>query len=358
MSRILSAPIDVTLSLTPKCNLLCRHCFAANKMSECSHSMGLSEWKKVIDQLADIKVFRVLFSGGEPLLFDGFIELCEYTISKHINCSLNTNGTLITPNLARWIKNLPFRGRISVSLDGASEEVHEYMRGPGTFERTLRGIKYLLNEGVFTQIFFVVTNHNWSEIKDIVYFAEKIGCSRVYLNEVYPVGNGDINSADLVLTKQNFVKAIKLCSQLIDEGYASFISGTLPSKVKLYNEIILRKKSGYICTESGMNGCGNGSKSFVINYDGEVSPCEMLLGIKCGNVLSTSITDIWHNSIVLNEFRKFATVKVEDLEGCRSCCIKDICDGGCRAIPYIKDNICGDCGCLLRNIEAGDECSW
>lgn len=355
MNKVLSAPINVTLSLTPKCNLSCRHCFAAKKMSECVHSMDLNEWKTVIDQLADAKIFRVLFSGGEPLLFDGFVELCEYTVSKHINCSLNTNGILITPDLAAWIKRLPFRGRISVSLDGATKETHEYMRGANTFGKTLTGIKYLLNEDVFTQIFFVVTNHNWREIKDIVYMAKNMGCSTVYLNEVYPVGNGDVNSEDLVLTRENFVNAIKLCSQLIEEGYSDFISGTLLSKVKLYNEFNLRRKSGYVCTESSINGCGNGSKSIVINYDGTVSPCEMLLGVSCGNVLSDSVTNIWHNSTVLNEFREFANVKVEDLEGCKNCCIKDICDGGCRAIPYIKGNICGECGCLLCNIESGGE---
>ena len=91
MNDILSAPCEVALEITGRCNLNCKYCFS----DKCNKDMHLSDVKKVLDQVDNMNVFEVCISGGEPFLHPNILEIFDYCSKKKFNVSIVTNGTLL-----------------------------------------------------------------------------------------------------------------------------------------------------------------------------------------------------------------------------------------------------------------------
>ena len=137
----LSAPINVTWEITRRCNLNCIHCLSSSS-TESADELSFEESRSIVDQLAVLKVFEINFGGGEPLLKDYFLPLLHYIHSKSMVTCISTNGTVLTDEALEC-----FTGNrlvnIQVSLDGATPEVNDRIRGEGTFKRIIKGIERL-----------------------------------------------------------------------------------------------------------------------------------------------------------------------------------------------------------------------
>ena len=117
--RTLSAPFKVQLLVTKECNLRCTYCCAAeSRRFENEPELSLSEWKSLLARLKKIGVLDVAFSGGEPFMLDGFMNiLSEARYLGFSLLSVDTNGTLITEATAQALRKLNIK-KIHVSLDG------------------------------------------------------------------------------------------------------------------------------------------------------------------------------------------------------------------------------------------------
>ena len=162
MSKLLSYPLSAVLSLTNNCNLNCLHCFNSSSKTYDTDD-EYQRWKKIIPILAEKRVFNVRYSGGEPLSVPWFQSIAEEVASFKINSGLNTNATYITSDIAKWIKKLPMRRDIIVGIDGLKNS-HEELRGYGTYDRSIRGLQFLINEDLKTIMFCVITKLNYNEI--------------------------------------------------------------------------------------------------------------------------------------------------------------------------------------------------
>ena len=87
--KFLSAPTNVFFELTNVCNLRCSHCF--NGEIKSNENLDVNEWKQIIDQISNMKVFYVKITGGEPFLYPGLFELLEYLDTVHLNYIIYTN---------------------------------------------------------------------------------------------------------------------------------------------------------------------------------------------------------------------------------------------------------------------------
>ena len=115
-------------------------------------------------------------------------ELAAYARDKGLRCVMSPNGTLITPESARKIKEAGFQ-RCSISIDGADAASHDAFRGvPGAFDASMRGIEYLKAEGVEFQINTTVTKSNLHSFKDIFHLCEKIGAVAWHIFLLVPMG--------------------------------------------------------------------------------------------------------------------------------------------------------------------------
>ena len=131
-------PFEGSIDLTYRCNNNCRHCWVvAPDMAEVrTKELDTEAWIDIIDQARAMGTRRWSISGGEPMLRDDFAEIYRYIAKKASYSSVNTNGTLVTPSIARL-----FTGNcdVLVSLYGATAEVHDHItRNPGSYTATQR----------------------------------------------------------------------------------------------------------------------------------------------------------------------------------------------------------------------------
>jgi len=138
-----SLPLQGHIDLTYRCNNNCRHCWIripanSNKIKE---ELSFNEIKKIVEEAKQLGCRRWDISGGEPMLRPDFAEIFDYVTRNSSYYFLNTNGTFITPKIAKLMTR---EGINNIALYGATAKVHDYItRNPGSFEKTMRGISYL-----------------------------------------------------------------------------------------------------------------------------------------------------------------------------------------------------------------------
>lgn len=163
-------PLKGTLDLTYRCNNNCRHCWLwkPEKSPEQKMELTTDEIFDIVDQARKLGTKSWSISGGEPMLRTDFSEIFEYITSKAFSYSINTNGTLITPEIAKQFKR---KGSKMVALYGATAETYDYItRHPGGFEMAMRGFRYLQEAGAgFTvQLVPMKDNyHEWNQMKEL-----------------------------------------------------------------------------------------------------------------------------------------------------------------------------------------------
>jgi len=185
--KIPRLPLEVQLDLTYRCNNQCRHCWISlpsnhdNKKRE----LTLEEIERIVAEARSLGARRWSISGGEPMLRPDFSDIFELMTHKAVSYSLNTNGTLITPAIARQLRRT---GSKMVALYGATTEVHDHItRNPGSFEAALRGMRYLNEAGANFTVQVVPLKGNFHQLKEMEALANqlsprwRIGASWLYL---------------------------------------------------------------------------------------------------------------------------------------------------------------------------------
>ena len=149
----------VVWNITRACNLKCVHCYNDSGAGTARDELSTEEAKIVLDDLAQFGVPSVLFSGGEPLMRPDLFELIGYAGERGVRTVISTNGTLITADVAKKIKQHGV-SYVGISLDGVGE-VNDKFRGvPGAFDRAVQGIKNCRDAGVRIGLRLTLTKKN------------------------------------------------------------------------------------------------------------------------------------------------------------------------------------------------------
>src|SRR5580698_734259 len=141
----LDAPICLTWELTYACNLSCVHCLSSSGRRD-PRELTTDECKAVIDTLERMQVFYVNIGGGEPTVRPDFWELVDYATAHHVGVKFSTNGVKITPEVAARLAASDYVD-VQISLDGATAEVNDAVRGPGSYATALRALENLAAAG-------------------------------------------------------------------------------------------------------------------------------------------------------------------------------------------------------------------
>src|SRR6185312_8960264 len=129
----LSAPITVTWEITAACNIACVHCLSSSgrrRPGELKTEQALA----LVDEMAEMQVFQIHFGGGEPFIYPGIWKVLERCTAHKLVMCISTNGTLITQERARRLKQFDTL-YFQVSLDGGIAETNDRIRGKGVFNR-------------------------------------------------------------------------------------------------------------------------------------------------------------------------------------------------------------------------------
>lgn len=181
-------PLEGNIDLTYRCNNHCRHCWLwiPADAKDFKDELSFAEIKRTADEARKMGCRRWSISGGEPMLRPDFPEIFDYLTGNANSYSINTNGTLITPKIAKLMAR---KGGKTVVLYGATAEVHDNItRNPGSFEATMRGFAYLKEAGAGFIVQLIPMKDNYYQFQDMVKLAEslsrhyKVGAAWLYLS--------------------------------------------------------------------------------------------------------------------------------------------------------------------------------
>ena len=197
----------VVWNITRACNLKCVHCYNDSGADKAGNELSTEAAKAVLDDLAQFGVPSVLFSGGEPLIRPDLFELIEYAGQQRLRTVISTNGTLITTDVAKKIKQ---RGvsYVGISLDGIGQ-INDRFRGvDGAFDRAVQGIRNCQDAGIRVGLRLTLTKRNVQDLESLFDFFEAEGIERACFYHFVPSGRGaGITNEDL--THAQSTKAIE-----------------------------------------------------------------------------------------------------------------------------------------------------
>ena len=171
------APIMAAFELLPMCNLQCKMCYVRKSAAEVQRAGGLKDgdwWLHLAKEAAEMGLCYPLITGGEPLLHPDFFEIMGKMQEMGLQISINSNGTTITRERARWLgKHKPTR--INITLYGASGETYQALCGDGgAYDKVRQGVEYLKEYGVPVKFNCSVTPQNVQDLDAIVAYAREV----------------------------------------------------------------------------------------------------------------------------------------------------------------------------------------
>lgn len=309
------APICITWELTYGCNLSCRHCLSSSGRRD-PRELTTAQAESVIDELARMQVFYANIGGGEPTLRSDFWHLLGYAVDRRVGVKFSTNGHRLDRDRARYLAVQPYLD-VQVSLDGATAEVNDDIRGAGSYATATAALEALADEGfVNPKISVVVTRHNVAQLDRFAELADRYQAT-LRLTRLRPSGRGMHVWQDLRPTRE---QQRDLHAWLLERG-ESVLTGD--SFFHL---------AGFGASLPGMNVCGAGRVVCLIDPVGDVYACPFALheSFRAGNVRDQGgLATVWQQSELFRQWRKPSVGGA-----CRTCPQLSGCRGGCPAAKF------------------------
>jgi radical SAM protein with 4Fe4S-binding SPASM domain len=353
----------VVWNITRACNLKCVHCYNDSGARKAEDELSTEEAKIVLDDLAEFGVPSVLFSGGEPLMRPDLFELIGYAGEHGVRTVISTNGTLITADLAKKIRQNGV-SYVGISLDGVGE-VNDKFRGvPGAFDRAVAGIKNCRDAGVRIGLRLTLTKRNVQDLEGLFDFFDAENIERACFYHFVPSGRGGkIANEDLTHAQsREAVETILAKTKLFKQAGRKTDILTVDNHVdgvyvylKLLEEDAARADEVWkLLTWNGGGMFSSGVGIGCIDFHGKVHPDQFWWHYDLGDVRKKPFSRIWMDTSDpvlrgLKERRQYIKGR------CRLCKFFDGCGGSLRvrADLYFGDPWAPDPGCYLTDAEIG-----
>jgi len=290
----------------------------------------------MIKDLAEFKVPVLLFSGGEPLLREDLFELNANALEQGLRSVISTNGTLISREVARRIKESRF-DYVGVSLDGIGANNDRFRGKSGAYEKALQGIRNLTDLGQKTGLRFTITRHNYADLPAVFKFVENENIGRVCFYHLVYSGRGSKMLEDDLTHGQmrgcvdsicEWTESLKRRGKDLEvltvDNHADGVYVYL--KLKKNNS----KRAGEVLRLLRLNG-GNNSGIAIANVDnmGFVHADQFWQDYSFGNVKDRPLGEIWMDTS--DELMAGLKDRKSKLKGrCARCGFLDICNGNFR----------------------------
>lgn len=168
-------PLEGNIDLTYRCNNRCLHCWSweTNNIDNSSQELSFDEIKDIVLEANSLGCKTWNISGGEPMVHPEFIRIFDFITSNSLNgYGLNTNGTLITPDIAELMRR---KGLKMIALYGATEEIYDKVtRHPGGFQKLLKGISLLQKAEVNFVMQLIPMKANWHQWDEMIKLAQEL----------------------------------------------------------------------------------------------------------------------------------------------------------------------------------------
>ena len=311
----LDAPICLTWELTYACNLSCVHCLSSSGRRD-PRELDTAQCERIIDELQAMQVFYVNVGGGEPTVRPDFWHLLDYAVDHQVGVKFSTNGIRLTPDRAKFLAGTNYVD-VQISLDGATPEVNDRVRGEGSYATALTALDNLAEAGFKdAKISVVVTRENVSQLDTFAAIAAERGAT-LRLTRLRPSGRGVDVWDELHPTAD---QQRELYQWLLANG-EKVLTGDSFFHLAAFGESL-----------PGLNLCGAGRVVCLIDPIGDVYACPFAIhdNFLAGNVLSDGgFARVWRTSELFADLRSPQTSGA-----CTSCQFFDSCRGGCMAAKF------------------------
>ena len=324
----------VVWEMTSRCNLKCVHCHAFGGDTS-SDELSKEEAIALIDQIASLDIRSLVFTGGEPLLREDLFDLIAYAKSIGFTVFIATNGTLITKEVAKLLRE--FDVGVVIGVDAMNPEIHDCIRGvEGAYDAVMQGIENCIAENLYLHLNIVASRPNFDEVEKIIDYGDKIGVYSYFIYRFVPFGRGE-EIRDYELGEEDFKALLDLILEKQREVRAIIIPVASPE----YWAYVLQRRGIHnrrIINFLGhfFGGCLAGKGMMYIKPNGDVWACPFL-PVPIGNVRKESMSGIWEN------LEKFGYDNAKGDSECNSCEYEPVC-GGCKTRRSKEE----DLKCLLR----------
>jgi len=349
----------IVWNVTRRCNLKCVHCYAHAKNIHFDNELSTGQGKELINDLADFGSPVMLFSGGEPLVRKDLPQLAAYAVEKGMRAVISTNGTLITPPMARTLKEIGL-SYVGISLDGM-QEINDRFRGvKGAYKSALEGIKNSQDAGIKVGLRFTVNKFNVDEIPKIFQLLEEMDIPRVCFYHLVYAGRG----SELVKEDLSHDATRKAVDLIIDETKRLFDKGKPKEVLTVDNHadgpyVYLRmlkedpeRAKDVLELLKWNEGNNSGRGIGCVSWDGEVHADQFWRHHSFGNVKDRPFSEIWIDTS--EELMGKLKEKKRHVKGrCASCSWLDVCGGNfrVRAEAVSGDVWAPDPACYLTDEE-------
>jgi len=332
----------VVYNCTPECNLGCRHCYSFSEKAASDATLTTQQAKDLLGQLKAERVPVVLFSGGEPLLRKDIFQLLEYACYLNLTTAISTNGTLITPEIAKKLTdaNVSYAG---ISIDGPEGFHDDFRRCAGSHKAALAGLENCRNQGIKTGLRFTITTENSRHITFIFELAVSLGTRRICFYHLIGAGRAkqlidrrpsaaqSRRIVDTIITEtkkytdQNLLDEVLTVGNHADGPYLLLklekTARENPAKTKTLEQT--RK----LLTANGGNRIGE--KIIAVGHDGNVYPDQFWTNYSLGSIKQNSFRKIRKTTsdpVMYNLLHKDTFVH----RRCRQCRFFSLCKGNYR----------------------------
>lgn len=319
----------IQLDVTNACNLRCSHCYHPDHDN--TGALSLENWKEIVLQHVELckklnRVPRFVLCGGEPLLYRQLFPLLEFLTplqSTLYPILLLTNGTLVTGALAQKLKD--FNVAFQISLDGPDAQRHDVVRGPGTFEKSVKGIAILLEQDFEVSLLAVLSKRSHRWIDEFFSMASTLGVSRMSFARFISEGVGKLDGEQTLQPAE------------LKDAYSRIL--TASKKFEMASGT--SKPLFHLISEELGNSGRWGYDAYVIDYKGNLKVSSRIPVI-AGNVLAEGLENLFLKSPV------FKALRSGSIKKCGSCKYYFRC-GGDRNAAYAAsgDVLAPDPGCWL-----------
>ncbi len=305
-------PMEVSLEVTRRCPLECQHCYNNLPMGDLqarNRELSKEEYFGILDELADMGVLWLLFTGGEIFARKDFLEIYTYAKRKGFLITLFTNGILINERIADYLCEYP-PFAIEITLYGRTRETYEALTDmPGSYDRCMKGIQHLVDRNLPLKLKTVGTSINKHEVAGMKQFAEeelgvefkfdslvnpRIDCSRA------PLGVR-LSPEEVVTLDLHWLSIAAEHRKNLEQGLAEG-----PSKA------------------TTVYTCGGGVKAFAVDPYGHMSIC-VISHQETYDIRKGSVREGWDQFLLKVRQRKRVQISK-----CTACQIKSAC-GMCPA---------------------------
>lgn len=337
------SPFIVIWEVTRACALKCLHCRAEAQYTADPRQLSLLEGKRLIDDIANLDRPLLVFTGGDPLMRPDLFELIQYAAEeKKLSVSMTPSATpRVTEAAIRKAKEAGL-SRWAFSLDGSTAEIHDHFRGTkGSYDMTMRGIKYLKEMQLPIQINTTVSKYNIDDLENIAEMAREMNVVLWSVFFLVPTGRGMVKD---MISPAEHERVMKWMAEL--QGRMPY--GVKATEAPHYRRVFLQQKKAAAAAGGSQGtsqaaekplkradmlgrapkGVNDGDGFVFISHTGEVYPSGFL-PVVCGNVREQSLENIYQNSPVMQELRDKSRLKGK----CGVCEFKELC-GGSRSRAY------------------------